>query len=41
MMPRVARFQLNGTLQNDALKDYLAQKEVIYPPRPSMRLVNW
>jgi methylmalonyl-CoA mutase N-terminal domain/subunit len=32
--------KLNGTLQNDALKEYIAQKEYIYPPRPSMRLVT-
>ncbi len=31
--------RLNGTLQNDILKEYIAQKEYIYPPRPSMRLV--
>ena len=31
---------LNGTLQNDILKEYIAQKEFIYPPRPSMRLVT-
>jgi methylmalonyl-CoA mutase, N-terminal domain len=30
---------LNGTLQNDILKEYIAQKEYIYPPKPSMRLV--
>ena len=36
----VAWDKLNGTLQNDALKEYLAQKEFIYPPRPSMRLVT-
>ena len=30
---------LSGTLQNDILKEYLAQKEYIYPPAPSMRLV--
>jgi methylmalonyl-CoA mutase, N-terminal domain len=29
-----------GTLQNDILKEYIAQKEYIYPPRPSMRLVT-
>ena len=29
--------QLSGTLQNDILKEYIAQKEYIYPPRPSMR----
>ncbi|HVS65138.1 MAG TPA: methylmalonyl-CoA mutase family protein [Thermoanaerobaculia bacterium] len=31
---------VSGTLQNDILKEYLAQKEYIYPPRPSMRLVT-
>jgi methylmalonyl-CoA mutase, N-terminal domain len=31
---------LSGTLQNDILKEYIAQKEYIYPPRPSMRLVT-
>jgi methylmalonyl-CoA mutase N-terminal domain/subunit len=31
--------QLSGTLQNDILKEYIAQKEYIYPPKPSMRLV--
>ncbi len=36
----VAWDRLNGTLQNDALKEYIAQKEFIYPPRPSMRLVT-
>ena len=36
----VAWDKLNGTLQNDALKEYIAQKEFIYPPRPSMRLVT-
>jgi len=30
---------LTGTLQNDILKEYIAQKEYIYPPNPSMRLV--
>src|SRR5262245_40758956 len=30
---------LSGTLQNDILKEYIAQKEYIFPPRPSMRLV--
>jgi methylmalonyl-CoA mutase N-terminal domain/subunit len=29
-----------GTLQNDILKEYIAQKEYIYPPRPSMRLIT-
>jgi len=30
---------LNGTLQNDILKEYIAQKEWIFPPRPSLRLI--
>ncbi len=30
---------LRGTLQNDILKEYIAQKEYIFPPEPSMRLV--
>jgi methylmalonyl-CoA mutase N-terminal domain/subunit len=34
-----ARTRLGGTLQNDILKEYQAQKEYIFPPRPSMRLV--
>ena len=34
------RKQLRGTLQNDILKEYIAQKEYLYPPRPSMRLVT-
>jgi methylmalonyl-CoA mutase N-terminal domain/subunit len=29
-----------GTIQNDILKEYIAQKEYIFPPRPSMRLVT-
>ncbi|MEE2777947.1 MAG: methylmalonyl-CoA mutase family protein [Acidobacteriota bacterium] len=32
--------QIRGTLQNDILKEYIAQKEYIFPPRPSMRLVT-
>src|SRR5436189_2407863 len=32
--------KVSGTLQNDILKEYIAQKEFIYPPRPSMRLVT-
>src|SRR6266566_2342699 len=32
--------RLSGTLQNDILKEYIAQKEYISPPRPSMRLVT-
>jgi len=35
----VERKRLGGTLQNDILKEYQAQKEYIFPPRPSMRLV--
>src|SRR4051812_9186964 len=30
---------LSGTLQNDILKEYIAQKEYIFPPRPSMRII--
>ena len=30
---------LSGTIQNDILKEYIAQKEYIYPPRPSMRFI--
>ncbi|MBL8230698.1 MAG: methylmalonyl-CoA mutase family protein [Bryobacterales bacterium] len=30
--------RMSGTLQNDILKEYIAQKEYLYPPRPSMRL---
>ncbi|MGD0773135.1 MAG: methylmalonyl-CoA mutase family protein [Candidatus Solibacter sp.] len=37
---RVPWERLSGTLQNDILKEYIAQKEYIYPPRPSMRLVT-
>src|SRR3989441_382652 len=36
----VAWPKLSGTLQNDILKESIAQKEFIYPPRPSMRLVT-
>ncbi len=32
--------KLAGTIQNDILKEYQAQKEYIYPPRPSMRIVT-
>jgi methylmalonyl-CoA mutase N-terminal domain/subunit len=32
--------RLSGTLQNDILKEYIAQKEYIFPPRQSMRLVT-
>ena len=31
--------RLSGTLQNDILKEYIAQKEFLFPPAPSMRLV--
>jgi methylmalonyl-CoA mutase N-terminal domain/subunit len=31
---------LSGTIQNDILKEFIAQKEYIYPPRPSMRLIT-
>ena len=32
--------QLGGTIQNDILKEYIAQKDWIFPPEPSMRLVT-
>src|SRR5919202_3064502 len=35
----VARDRLRGTIQTDILKEYIAQKERIFPPEPSMRLV--
>ena len=35
-----ARHLLGGTIQNDILKEYQAQKEYIFPPRPSMRIVT-
>jgi methylmalonyl-CoA mutase N-terminal domain/subunit len=34
------RNRLGGTLQNDMLKEYQAQKEYVFPPRPSLRLVT-
>jgi methylmalonyl-CoA mutase N-terminal domain/subunit len=36
----VARGALAGTIQNDILKEYQAQKEYVFPPRPSIRLVT-
>ncbi len=36
----VERSQLSGTIQNDILKEYQAQKEFVFPPRPSVRLVT-
>src|SRR2546421_6050233 len=35
----VPRERLRGTIQTDILKEYIAQKEFIFPPEPSMRLV--
>jgi len=35
----VERAALSGTIQNDILKEYQAQKEYVFPPRPSVRLV--
>ncbi|NOY89425.1 MAG: methylmalonyl-CoA mutase family protein [FCB group bacterium] len=32
--------KVRGTLQNDILKEYIAQKEFIYPPKPSIRLIT-
>ena len=36
----IDRSELGGTLQNDILKEYIAQNEFVFPPRPSMRLVT-
>src|SRR5213596_2362992 len=36
----VSRDKLRGTIQTDILKEYIAQKEFIFPPEPSMRLVT-
>jgi methylmalonyl-CoA mutase, N-terminal domain len=36
----VPRTELRGTIQTDILKEYIAQKEWIFPPEPSMRLVT-
>jgi methylmalonyl-CoA mutase N-terminal domain/subunit len=36
----IARERLRGTIQTDILKEYIAQKEYIFPPEPSMRLVT-
>jgi methylmalonyl-CoA mutase len=36
----VAQSQLNGTIQNDILKEYLTRNTYIYPPEPSMRIVS-
>ncbi len=36
----VAWEKLSGTTQNDILKEFIAQKEYIFPPRPSMRLIT-
>ncbi|MGE4232137.1 MAG: methylmalonyl-CoA mutase [Bacteriovoracia bacterium] len=35
----VSKKNIKGTLQNDILKEFIAQKEWIYPPKPSMRLI--
>jgi methylmalonyl-CoA mutase N-terminal domain/subunit len=36
----IAHAALSGTLQNDILKEYQAQKEYVFPPRPSVRLIT-
>ena len=36
----VPRAALEGTTQNDILKEFVAQKEFLFPPEPSMRLVT-
>lgn len=35
----VSQDKLRGTIQNDILKEYIAQKEYIFPPQPSMRII--
>ncbi|MCZ7570349.1 MAG: methylmalonyl-CoA mutase family protein [Ardenticatenaceae bacterium] len=35
----IPRAKLGGTIQNDILKEYIAQKEFVFPPEPSMRFV--
>ncbi len=35
----ISKDQIGGTIQNDILKEYIAQKSWIYPPEPSMRLI--
>ncbi len=37
---KIALSRLGGTIQNDILKEYIAQKEWIYPPQPSLRLIT-
>ncbi len=37
---KVPWFRLGGTTQNDILKEYIAQKEFLYPPKPALRLVT-
>ncbi|MFN2459783.1 MAG: methylmalonyl-CoA mutase [Candidatus Velthaea sp.] len=34
------RTKLSGTIQNDIIKEYVSQKEWVYPPRPAMRIVR-
>jgi methylmalonyl-CoA mutase, N-terminal domain len=36
----VSRSKIRGTIQNDILKEYMARGTYIYPPRPSLRLIN-
>jgi methylmalonyl-CoA mutase N-terminal domain/subunit len=36
---RIRKDQIGGTIQNDILKEYIAQKSYIFPPEPSMRLI--
>jgi methylmalonyl-CoA mutase N-terminal domain/subunit len=36
----VPSWKLQGTIQNDILKEYIAQKEWIFPPKPSMRIIT-
>jgi methylmalonyl-CoA mutase N-terminal domain/subunit len=36
---KISKKQIGGTIQNDILKEYIAQKSYIFPPEPSMRLI--
>jgi len=40
MQEKVSPKVISGTIQNDILKEYMAQKSYIYPPKPSMRIIT-
>ena len=39
-LPGVAQAKLTGTIQNDILKEYMVRNTYIYPPGPSMRIIQ-